>query len=35
VRQVAILGPPGAGKSWLARELAEILDLPVVHLDRL
>ena len=32
---LAILGPAGAGKSWLARQLAEILDLPVVHLDRL
>jgi adenylate kinase family enzyme len=35
VRQVAILGPAGAGKSRLARALAVALDLPVVHLDRL
>jgi adenylate kinase family enzyme len=35
VRHVAILGPAGAGKSWLARELAVALELPVVHLDRL
>jgi adenylate kinase family enzyme len=35
VKRVVILGPPGAGKSRLARELAEILERPVVHLDRL
>jgi hypothetical protein len=35
VKRVAILGPAGAGKSRLARTLAEILELPVVHLDRL
>ena len=35
MKRVAILGPAGAGKSRLARELSEILDLPVVHLDRL
>jgi adenylate kinase family enzyme len=35
VRHVAILGPPGAGKSRLARELSRELDLPVVHLDQL
>ena len=35
MRRIAILGPAGAGKSWLARQLAEVLDLPVVYLDRL
>jgi adenylate kinase family enzyme len=35
MRRVAILGPPGAGKSRLARALAGALELPVVHLDRL
>jgi adenylate kinase family enzyme len=35
VQRVAILGPAGAGKSWLARELAQILELPAIHLDRL
>jgi len=35
VRHVALLGPAGAGKSWLARQLADILEVPVVHLDRL
>ena len=35
MRHVAILGSAGAGKSRLARELADALELPVVHLDRL
>jgi adenylate kinase family enzyme len=35
VKRIAILGPAGAGKSRLARALAEILELPVIHLDRL
>lgn len=35
VRRIALLGPAGAGKSWLARQLAEILEVPVIHLDRL
>ena len=30
-----IIGCPGCGKSTLARELGEILNLTVVHLDRL
>ena len=29
-----ILGAGGAGKSRLAREMAELLGLPVIHLDR-
>jgi len=34
-RRIVILGGAGAGKSTLARRLAEPLGLPVVHLDRL
>jgi len=35
VRRIALLGSAGAGKSWIGRQLAELLDLPVIHLDRL
>jgi hypothetical protein len=35
VKHVAILGPAGAGKSRLARELAGTLGIEVIHLDRL
>ena len=35
VRRIALLGPAGAGKSWLGRQLAELLEVPVIHLDRL
>lgn len=35
VRRIAIIGPPGAGKSTLARRLGAALDLPVYHLDAL
>jgi adenylate kinase family enzyme len=35
VKHVAILGPAGAGKSRLARELAAMLGIEVIHLDRL
>jgi adenylate kinase family enzyme len=32
-QRVAILGPPGSGKSWLADEIGRRAGLPVVHLD--
>jgi adenylate kinase family enzyme len=35
IRRIAIVGPPGSGKSTMARRLGAMLDLPVVHLDSL
>ncbi|MEA2639656.1 MAG: hypothetical protein QOF51_1050 [Chloroflexota bacterium] len=35
MQRVLVLGPSGAGKSTLARQLGELLDLPVCHLDQL
>ena len=35
MERIVIIGCPGSGKSTLARELGEILNLTVVHLDRL
>ncbi len=34
MRKIVIIGPAGAGKSTLARELSKILDIEVFHLDR-
>lgn len=33
MQRVMIIGGPGAGKSWLAREMARRLDLPVIAID--
>jgi adenylate kinase family enzyme len=33
VQRVAIVGCGGSGKSYLARELGRLLDLPVIHMD--
>ena len=35
MQRIMIIGSGGAGKSTLARQLGEKLDLPVVHLDQL
>lgn len=35
MQKIAIIGSGGAGKSTLARQLGEILSLPVYHLDAL
>lgn len=35
MRRVLVVGPCGAGKSTLAVELAQKLDLPLFHLDKL
>lgn len=35
MERILIIGCGGAGKSTLARQLGEKLDIPVVHLDRL
>jgi adenylate kinase family enzyme len=33
MNRIAVIGPPGAGKSTLARRLGERLGIPVTHLD--
>ena len=35
MKKIAIIGPPGAGKTTLARDLGPLLNMKVFHLDRL
>lgn len=34
MQRILVIGPPGAGKSTLARGMGDRLNLPVVHLDQ-
>ena len=34
VKRIQVLGAPGAGKSYVAKRLGQLLDLPVYHLDQ-
>ena len=35
MKRIAIIGSPGAGKSYLSRTLADLLGLPLYHLDQM
>ena len=35
MKRVMIIGQPGSGKSWLAREMGRITGLPVHHMDHI
>jgi adenylate kinase family enzyme len=35
MRRLIIIGSPGAGKTYLSREIADLTGLPLVHLDKL
>ncbi len=35
MQRVMIIGQPGSGKSWLAREMGKVTGLPVYHMDHI
>lgn len=35
VKRILILGPPGAGKSILAKTMSSALENPIIHLNQL
>ena len=35
MKRIAVIGCSGSGKTYLAKKLSEVLDLPLVHLDQI
>ena len=35
MKKIIVIGPGGAGKSYFSKELSQILDIPVYHLDNI
>ena len=35
MKKIIVIGPGGSGKSYFSKELSQILDIPVYHLDNI